>query len=171
VLTNYAFEPSVSENCAADGGSVTFVCRCESDEAGNWRFLPSISTNAFFATSLPLAGGVIENSKDNNEHPDSRKSAARIVDGALGAREDSEAETPDRRGIGCRWPPRRGSSGRIESGHPAAGHCPGEGLGGRWEWGVGGRALAERAQQAPAFFVALARRVGWAPSFRYRVEF
>jgi hypothetical protein len=58
VLTNYAFEPSVSET-ALQMRIGNVVCRCESDEAGNWRFAEHLYER-IFATSLPLAGGLIE---------------------------------------------------------------------------------------------------------------
>jgi hypothetical protein len=54
VLTNYAFEPAVSEvTLQMRIGNVT--CRCESDGAGNWHFLEQVY-ESIFAMSLPLAG-------------------------------------------------------------------------------------------------------------------
>jgi hypothetical protein len=58
VLTNYAFEPSVSET-ALQMRIGNVVCRCESDEASKWRFAEHLYER-IFATSLPLAGGLIE---------------------------------------------------------------------------------------------------------------
>jgi len=58
VLTNYAFEPAVSET-ALQMRIGNVVCRCESDEAGCWRFVEHLYER-IFASSLPLAGGVME---------------------------------------------------------------------------------------------------------------
>jgi uncharacterized protein (TIGR02246 family) len=58
VLTNYAFEPTVSEVALQMRiGNVTGVC--ESNDAGNWRFTGHLYQR-IFATSLPLAGGTAE---------------------------------------------------------------------------------------------------------------
>jgi uncharacterized protein (TIGR02246 family) len=58
VLTNYAFEPTVSEVALQMRiGNVVGVC--ESDDAGNWRFTEHLYQR-IFATSLPLAGGTAE---------------------------------------------------------------------------------------------------------------
>jgi SnoaL-like domain len=58
VLTNYAFEPAVSET-ALQMRIGNVVCRCEGDEAGHWRFVEHLYER-IFATSLPLAGSVVE---------------------------------------------------------------------------------------------------------------
>ena len=52
VLTNYAFEPAVSE-IALQMRIGNVVGRCESDDAGNWRFAEHLYQR-IFATSLPL---------------------------------------------------------------------------------------------------------------------
>jgi hypothetical protein len=58
VLTNYAFEPAVSAVALQMRiGNVTG--RCESDDAGNWRFTEHLYER-IFATSLPLAGGTAD---------------------------------------------------------------------------------------------------------------
>ena len=58
VLTNYAFEPTVSA-VALQMRIGNVVGRCESDDAGNWRFAEHLYER-IFATSLPLAGGTAE---------------------------------------------------------------------------------------------------------------
>ena len=58
VLTNYAFEPAVSE-VALQMRIGNVVGRCESDDSGNWRFTEHLYQR-IFATSLPLAGGTAE---------------------------------------------------------------------------------------------------------------
>jgi hypothetical protein len=58
VLTNYAFEPTVSET-AVQMRVGNVACRCESDDAGNWRFAEHLYQR-IFAMSLPLAGGMAE---------------------------------------------------------------------------------------------------------------
>lgn len=58
VLTNYAFEPAVSE-IALQMRIGNVVGRCESDDAGNWRFAEHLYQR-IFATSLPLTGGTAE---------------------------------------------------------------------------------------------------------------
>jgi hypothetical protein len=58
VLTNYAFEPAVSE-VALQMRIGNVVGRCESDEIGKWRFAEHLYER-IFATSLPLAGGAAE---------------------------------------------------------------------------------------------------------------
>jgi hypothetical protein len=55
VLTNYAFEPTVSET-ALQMRIGNVVGQCESDESGAWRFSEHLYER-IFATSLPLAGG------------------------------------------------------------------------------------------------------------------
>jgi SnoaL-like domain len=56
VLTNYAFEPAVSESTVQMRiGNV--ACRCEADEAGIWRFSEHLYER-LFATTLPLAGSI-----------------------------------------------------------------------------------------------------------------
>jgi len=52
VLTNYAFEPAVSE-FALQMRIGNVVGRCESDDAGKWRFAEHLYQR-IFATSLPL---------------------------------------------------------------------------------------------------------------------
>jgi hypothetical protein len=52
VLTNYAFEPAVSE-IALQMRIGNVAGRCESDDAGNWRFAEHLYQR-IFATSLPL---------------------------------------------------------------------------------------------------------------------
>jgi hypothetical protein len=55
VLTNFAFEPVVSElDLQMRIGNVAGTC--ESDPHGNWRFAEHLYER-LFATSLPLAGG------------------------------------------------------------------------------------------------------------------
>jgi nuclear transport factor 2 (NTF2) superfamily protein len=58
VLTNYAFEPAVCA-VALQMRIGNVAGRCESDEAGNWRFAEHLYARVF-ATSLPLAGGTAE---------------------------------------------------------------------------------------------------------------
>jgi hypothetical protein len=58
VLTNYAFEPAVSE-VALQMRIGNVVGRCETDDAGNWRFAEHLYER-IFATSLPLSGGTAE---------------------------------------------------------------------------------------------------------------
>src|SRR5882724_1151803 len=55
VLTNYAFEPTVSET-ALQMRIGNVVGQCESDESGTWRFSEHLYER-IFATSLLLAGG------------------------------------------------------------------------------------------------------------------
>src|ERR1700730_7802022 len=58
VLTNYAFEPTASA-VALQMRIGNVVGRCESDDAGDWRFAEHLYER-IFATSLPLAGGTAE---------------------------------------------------------------------------------------------------------------
>jgi hypothetical protein len=70
VLTNYAFEPAISE-VALQMRIGNVIGRCEGDDAGNWRFAEHFYQR-IFATSLPLAGGTAEVPRSvSNEQSDS----------------------------------------------------------------------------------------------------
>ena len=71
VLTNYAFEPAISE-IALQMRIGNVICRCEGDDTGKWCFAEHFYQR-IFATSLPLAGGMAEVSRSvSNEQSVSR---------------------------------------------------------------------------------------------------